>query len=97
MSSKVGILSVVRTTPFEYEFEIALSDTSDETRIHDLTLGATVQNPSGSEVDFAFEEQRILSEARDCIEARLRALKQTDDGKKDAIIKAYEHKKQFGS
>lgn len=93
MSNKAGILSVTRTSPHEYDFEIALSETTEETRIHDLVLTATVQNTSGLETDFHHEEERVLSEAKDCIESRLRELKRLQREKKIAIIQAHENSK----
>ncbi|MBF0857623.1 hypothetical protein HKD24_00125 [Gluconobacter sp. LMG 31484] len=90
MTNEVGILSITRTSPHEYDFEIALSDTTEDTRIHNLVLTATVQNQSGSEIDFHHEEARVLSVAQDCITVLLKQNKDRQEAHKQRIIAQYE-------
>ena len=90
MANEVGILSIIRTSPHEYDFEIALSEPTDSSRIHDLVLTATVQGFAARELDFGHEEERILCEAQDCIAARLEKIRFLKEERKQSIILAYE-------
>ncbi len=96
MSNKAGILSVTRTAPHEYSFEIALSETADVSSIHDVILTATVPNVSVAAADLQHQEARVLRTAQDCITARLEEIKHLQDAQKKRIIDDYEKQKSRG-